>query len=131
MSEADRLDEPVPPEVRMGHFHLYIANLNETRRFYHELLGFDDIGPTQQQLGAFTLWRDGRISILCGDYFALTTNELGMIDTVYDRSALTALPEEIRGLYVAQLSRLVGEPVVDDRAQVLQLLQVQRVITET
>ncbi|MBU1215003.1 MAG: thiopurine S-methyltransferase [Gammaproteobacteria bacterium] len=68
--------------------------------------------PTQQQVGAFTLWRDGKISILCGDYFALTTNELGMIDTVYDRSALTALPEEIRGLYVAQLSRLVSDTAV-------------------
>jgi thiopurine S-methyltransferase len=68
--------------------------------------------PTQQQVGAFTLWRDGKISILCGDYFALTQSDLGMIDTVYDRSALTALPEEIRGLYVAQLSRLVSDTAV-------------------
>lgn len=44
LSEDGRLDEPVPPEVRMGHFHLYVANLNETRRFYHDLLGFDDMG---------------------------------------------------------------------------------------
>ncbi|MFH2134725.1 MAG: thiopurine S-methyltransferase [Pseudomonadota bacterium] len=68
--------------------------------------------PTQQQVGAFTLWRDGRISILCGDYFALTKADLGMIDTVYDRSALTALPEEIRNEYVAQLSRLVSDTAV-------------------
>jgi thiopurine S-methyltransferase len=68
--------------------------------------------PTQQQVGAFTLWRDGNISILCGDYFALTQSELGMIDTVYDRSALTALPEEIRSAYVAQLSRLVSGTAV-------------------
>ena len=40
----DGLDLPVPPETRMGHFHLYVANLNATRRFYHELLGFDDMG---------------------------------------------------------------------------------------
>lgn len=72
----------------------------------------NDLQPTQQQVGAFTLWRDGPISILCGDYFALTTNELGMIDTVYDRSALTALPEEIRGLYVAQLNRLISDTAV-------------------
>ncbi len=44
MSEGDRMDEPVTPEVRMGHFHLYVANLEETRRFYHDLLGFDDMG---------------------------------------------------------------------------------------
>lgn len=44
LSEDDRLDEPVPPEVRMGHFHLYVSNLEETRRFYHDRLGFDDMG---------------------------------------------------------------------------------------
>jgi catechol 2,3-dioxygenase len=40
----DPLDVPVPIETRMGHFHLYVANLNATRHFYHELLGFDDMG---------------------------------------------------------------------------------------
>lgn len=44
LKEDDRLDQPAPPETRMGHFHLYVANLNETRRFYHEFLGFDDMG---------------------------------------------------------------------------------------
>jgi len=44
LKKDDRLDEPVPPETRLGHFHLYVADLEETRRFYHELLGFDDMG---------------------------------------------------------------------------------------
>ena len=44
LSGEDRLDESVPPETHMGHFHLYVSNLNQTRRFYHELLGFDDMG---------------------------------------------------------------------------------------
>ena len=44
LTEDDPLDLPAPPETRMGHFHLYVANLNETLNFYHELLGFDDMG---------------------------------------------------------------------------------------
>lgn len=40
----DRLDRPVPPETRLGHFHLYVSSLAETRHFYHGLLGFDDMG---------------------------------------------------------------------------------------
>lgn len=44
LSEDNRLDEPVSSEVRMGHFHLYVTNLKKTRRFYHDLLGFDDMG---------------------------------------------------------------------------------------
>lgn len=44
LKQDDDLSEPVPSETRMGHFHLYVSNLNETRRFYHDLLGFDDMG---------------------------------------------------------------------------------------
>ena len=44
LSEEDRLDQPAPSETRMGHFHLHVANLDDTRHFYHDLLGFDDMG---------------------------------------------------------------------------------------
>jgi thiopurine S-methyltransferase len=63
--------------------------------------------PVKRQQGSFTLWQHGRISILCGDYFALRKPDLGHIDTVYDRAALTALPEDIRRLYVAHLRQVV------------------------
>jgi len=68
----------------------------------------NNLNPTQQQIGEFTLWRSGKLNILCGDYFALTQAHLGKLDTVYDRAALTALPENIRQLYIAQLKRLVS-----------------------
>jgi catechol 2,3-dioxygenase len=38
----------VPPETRLGHFHLHVADLQETRRYYHDLLGFDDMGIGQR-----------------------------------------------------------------------------------
>jgi catechol 2,3-dioxygenase len=47
LTEDDRLDLPAPPETRMGHFHLYTANLNDTLRFYHYVLGFDDMGTAR------------------------------------------------------------------------------------
>ena len=65
--------------------------------------------PAQWKLGQFTLWNDGKLNILCGDYFALAQTDLGHFDTVYDRAALTALPENIRGQYVAQLRKLVPD----------------------
>ena len=64
--------------------------------------------PVKQRLADFTLWRHGNISILCGDYFSLSQVQLGQIDTVYDRAALTALPEDIRPLYVDQLHAIVS-----------------------
>jgi thiopurine S-methyltransferase len=69
------------------------------RAFFEE----NHLRPTRRPAGLLTLWRAGRISILCGDYFALTGNELGQIDAVYDRAALTAFPEDVRLLYVAHL----------------------------
>lgn len=63
--------------------------------------------PVRRRVGTFTVWRSGRFSIWCGDYFALTAADLGQIDTVYDRAALIALPEDIRGDYVSQLRRIV------------------------
>jgi catechol 2,3-dioxygenase len=44
LTPDDRLDEPMPLETRIGHFHLYVADLDETMHFYHALLGFDDMG---------------------------------------------------------------------------------------
>ncbi|MBI3738374.1 MAG: VOC family protein [Chloroflexi bacterium] len=44
LSQDDRLDQPMPSSTRIGHYHLYVANLENSRRFYHEILGFDDMG---------------------------------------------------------------------------------------
>lgn len=77
------------------------------RAFFAE----NHLKASQKQLGAFTLWKHRKISILCGDYFALTPALLGPIDTVYDRAALTALPEQIRRHYVAHLSLLMPKTI--------------------
>ncbi|TBU98803.1 thiopurine S-methyltransferase [Stutzerimonas kirkiae] len=65
--------------------------------------------PSKHRQGRFTLWRHGRIAILCGDYFALAAADLGPVDSVYDRAALTALPPTVRARYVAQLRRIVPD----------------------
>ena len=57
----------------------------------------------------YSVWEYGRLKILCGDFFALTPADLGPIDVVYDRAALTALPEQVRKQYVAHMRRIVPE----------------------
>jgi catechol 2,3-dioxygenase len=44
IKEGDRLDAPMPPETCIGHIHLYVADLDATMHFYHDLVGFDDQG---------------------------------------------------------------------------------------
>jgi len=75
------------------------------KAFFHE----NRLKPVKRRVGKFTVWEHGRISILCGDYFSLKKKDLGTIDTVYDRAALTALPEDIRRLYVAHLRAIVSD----------------------
>jgi catechol 2,3-dioxygenase len=44
LSPQDRLDQPLPTGAKIGHVHLYVADLDESMRFYHQILGFDDMG---------------------------------------------------------------------------------------
>lgn len=73
------------------------------RAFFKE----NRLTPTRRRIGPFMLWEQGSVSILCGDFFKLAPGDLGPVDAVYDRAALTALPEEVRSRYVAHLGQLL------------------------
>jgi thiopurine S-methyltransferase len=75
------------------------------RAFFRE----NGIQATQRKVGDFTLWEHGHISILCGDFFLLRASDLGYVAAVFDRASLTALPDEIRGDYVAHLWEILPE----------------------
>ena len=44
LKPEDRIDALMPADTRIGHFHLYVSDLEATLQFYHGLLGFDDMG---------------------------------------------------------------------------------------
>ena len=46
------------------------------------------------------------ITLICGDFFALTEADTGLIDIVHDRASLVALPHAMRLTYAATLKRL-------------------------
>ena len=47
LKSEDQLDEPMPQETKIGHYHLYVANLDESMHFCHDILGFDHMGIAQ------------------------------------------------------------------------------------
>lgn len=65
--------------------------------------------PRKTRIGAFTRWQCESITIWCGDFFSLTPAHLGRIDTIFDRAALTAIPEAVRHPYLQKLLEL-GHP---------------------
>lgn len=44
LSQEDQLDQPIPPETRVGHVHLHVRNIEEAIDFYHGIIGFDVMG---------------------------------------------------------------------------------------
>ena len=44
LKEDDKLDVSVPPELRIGHVHLHVRDVNEAVEFYHGVIGFDIMG---------------------------------------------------------------------------------------
>ncbi|KXB32411.1 thiopurine S-methyltransferase [Dechloromonas denitrificans] len=73
------------------------------RAFFRE----NRLQASRRQVGKLTLWENGRIGILCGDFFQLTAADLGDIAAVFDRASLTALPDDIRAAYLAHLVSIV------------------------
>jgi thiopurine S-methyltransferase len=48
------------------------------------------------------------VEIFVGDIFGVTRAKIGRVDAIYDRAALVALPEKVRKLYVAHVTRITN-----------------------
>lgn len=78
---------------------------------------FADLGLTPQLTasGKLACYSAAGIDIFQGDIFDLSRGELGEVDAVFDRAALIALPESLRGRYARHLVQIT------DRARQLLL----------
>ncbi|MFV5215852.1 thiopurine S-methyltransferase [Azonexus caeni] len=65
--------------------------------------------PQRSAHGALECWAQERLTIHCGDFFALRREDLAGVSAVYDRAALTALPEALRPAYVAHLRAILPD----------------------
>ena len=61
--------------------------------------------------GAFKVYRQGRITLYCGDFFAMGVEQLGACAALYDRAALIALPAAMRERYAPHLVSLLPRAV--------------------
>ena len=66
-----------------------------------------DVQPQVSQRGAFKVYQAGELQILCGDFFALSREDVAGCQAFYDRAALIALPPEMRERYVAHLQAIL------------------------
>lgn len=66
----------------------------------------NDLPPIISQQNEFACWTHDGISLLLGDFFALTPQHLQSCSAIYDRASLIALPPQMRSQYAEQLQRI-------------------------
>jgi len=71
---------------------------------------FRDLGvePKITEQGPLTCYAAPDIDIYVGDIFDLPSETLGVVDAIYDRAALVALPEGLRDSYAAHVHAITG-----------------------
>lgn len=67
----------------------------------------NNLNPNRSQHREFARWEQDEVCILCGDFFALTPQDLADVVAVYDRAALIALPPDLRIQYAQHMTRLL------------------------
>ncbi|MBA1261669.1 thiopurine S-methyltransferase [Stutzerimonas stutzeri] len=61
-----------------------------------------------EQRDGFRIYRSGSLEIRCGDFFALTAEDVTGCQGLYDRAALIALPAPMRQRYTEHLSVILA-----------------------
>lgn len=72
--------------------------------FFHE----NELEPSVNETEQFVEYSIEKLTIFAGDYFSLTSGDIGQIHAVFDRAALIALPPEMRVDYVAKMASLLS-----------------------
>lgn len=69
---------------------------------------FNDLGiePNVSRVSELTLYCAKDIDIFVGDIFEVSAEVLGVVDAVYDRAALVALPANMRNQYTSHLRQV-------------------------
>lgn len=72
---------------------------------------FSELGaePTISTCGPMQRFSAPNLDIFVGDIFDVSAELLGPVDAIYDRAALVALPEAVRGRYAAHLMQITAK----------------------
>jgi len=74
-----------------------------------EFFAEQSVQPNVEQCGNFVSYSANNVTILCGDFFDLSTADLDGVAAVFDRAALIALPKDMRKRYAEYLRKLLPD----------------------
>ncbi|KIC11291.1 hypothetical protein RA19_08080 [Leisingera sp. ANG-M1] len=73
-----------------------------------EVFARQGLEPEVVQQGKLLRYRAGALTLFAGDFFALSAEQVGSVDAVYDRAALVAVKPEDRTVYAGHLNRITS-----------------------
>lgn len=85
-----------------------VTGIELNRTAVEELFAEAGLEPEVISLDNHILFRSGEISVFIGDFFSLTSEMIGPVDSVYDRAALVAMPPGMRQDYAHHLVAITG-----------------------
>ncbi|VXD02123.1 Thiopurine S-methyltransferase [Pseudomonas sp. 8Z] len=90
--------------ARQGHAVLGVELAEKAvQAFFHE----QRLQPQVRENGAFRVYTAGAFALWCGDFFALSAEDVAGCQAFYDRAALIALPVAMRERYAAHLRSIL------------------------
>lgn len=90
---------------------LQVVGVELSEKAVEDFFSEHQLQPQVTQEGAFKVFRCKDIEIYCGDFFALSAQEVSGCSALYDRAALIALPADMRRRYVAHLQAILPASV--------------------
>ncbi|WP_191833504.1 thiopurine S-methyltransferase [Pseudomonas fluorescens] len=88
---------------------LQVLGVELSERAVEDFFTEHQLQPQVTQDGVFKVFRCEDVEIRCGDFFALTAEDVSGCSALYDRAAVIALPEEMRKRYVAHLQTILTD----------------------
>ena len=86
-----------------------VAGAELSKKAIEQLFAELGVEPKISSVGELERYSATNIDIFVGDIFDLSSNNLGLVDAIYDRAALVALPVEMRNQYTAHLMQITNK----------------------
>jgi thiopurine S-methyltransferase len=83
-----------------------VIGVEISEKAIEEFLSLNNPDVSEESFANFTIFKSKNIELWCGDFFKLPDHKIPEIQLIYDKSALTALPEEMRIRYTSKIKSL-------------------------
>ncbi|WP_262136180.1 thiopurine S-methyltransferase [Pseudomonas sp. Marseille-Q5117] len=85
-----------------------VIGVELSEKAVEEFFSEHQLQPQISDKGAFKVYRSVAFELWCGDFFALTAEDVAGCTALYDRAALIALPDAMRQRYAEHLQQLLA-----------------------